>query len=50
MATAKKSRARPLLDARPDTLDFREVMFTPTLVEVPTRDQREQLMRTTPRT
>lgn len=25
------------LDARPDTLDFRDLMFTPTLVEVPTR-------------
>jgi hypothetical protein len=24
------------LDARPDTLDFRDLMFTPTLVEVPT--------------
>ena len=25
-----------VLDARPDTLDFRDLMFTPTLVEVPT--------------
>src|SRR5512132_4305120 len=24
------------LDARPDTLDFRDLMYTPTLVEVPT--------------
>jgi hypothetical protein len=27
---------RHLLDARPDTLDFRDLMYTPTLVEVPT--------------
>ena len=31
------SLARRTLDARPDTLDFRDLMFTPTLVEVPTR-------------
>ena len=37
MATTKRSPARPVLDARPDTLDFRDLMFTPTLVEVPTR-------------
>ena len=37
MPTKKQSRARPLLDARPDTLDFRDLMFNPTLVEVPTR-------------
>ncbi|HZE76375.1 MAG TPA: C1 family peptidase [Gemmatimonadales bacterium] len=35
MATTKRSAARPILDARPDTLDFRDLMFTPTLVEVP---------------
>ena len=26
----------PKFDARPDTLDFRDLMYTPTLVEVPT--------------
>jgi predicted chitinase len=33
-----KSTATPkrVLDARPDTLDFRDLMYTPTLVEVPT--------------
>ena len=29
------------LDARPDTLDFRDRMFEPTLIEVPTRDPLE---------
>jgi len=33
-ATRKVTRT---LDARPDTLDFRDLMYTPTLVEVPTR-------------
>lgn len=33
----KKSPSHPPLDARPDTLDFRDLMFRPTLVEVPTR-------------
>ncbi|MGO4774391.1 hypothetical protein AB4084_02505, partial [Lysobacter sp. 2RAB21] len=32
--TAPKLRSR-LLDARPDTADFRDSMFEPTLVEVP---------------
>jgi hypothetical protein len=40
----KRTRRRPkstagpkrVLDARPDTLDFRDLMYTPTLVEVPT--------------
>ena len=35
----KKTNARPVrrrLDARPDTLDFRDRMFEPTLIEVPT--------------
>jgi Papain family cysteine protease len=32
----KKSSRKRVLDARPDTLDFRDLMFTPTLVEVPT--------------
>src|SRR5215208_4363386 len=31
------SLSKRTLDARPDTLDFRDLMFTPTLVEVPTR-------------
>src|SRR4051812_16123269 len=36
---AKDARpgVRPILDARPDTLDFRDQIFAPTLVEVPTR-------------
>lgn len=34
----KTNRARMAkLNARPDTLDFRDLMFTPTLVEVPSR-------------
>jgi hypothetical protein len=35
----KKTRASPSkrsFDARPDTLDFRDLMFVPTLIEVPT--------------
>lgn len=32
---AKKS-AKRTLDARPDTLDFRDLMYVPTLIEVPT--------------
>lgn len=32
----KKSPVKPTFDARPDTLDFRDRMFVPTLVEVPT--------------
>ena len=39
-AAARKSAGKPAatrtFDARPDTLDFRDVMFVPTLVEVPT--------------
>ncbi|MEO6801255.1 MAG: glycoside hydrolase family 19 protein, partial [Rhodanobacter sp.] len=33
-----KAPAKPVrvLDARPDTLDFRDLMYTPTLIEVPT--------------
>ena len=40
MATAKKKAAKKperTFDARPDTLDFRDRMFEPTLVEVPSR-------------
>jgi hypothetical protein len=44
MATKGKSRRKSssasvsrTLDARPDTLDFRDKMYVPTLVEVPTR-------------
>jgi hypothetical protein len=36
MPPKTKSADLPVLDARPDTLDFRDLMFTPTLVEVPT--------------
>ncbi|OZI35034.1 peptidase C1 [Bordetella genomosp. 10] len=39
-ASARKGDASPALarqfDARPDTLDFRDQMYTPTLIEVPT--------------
>jgi len=37
--SSKKATAavqKRTLDARPDTLDFRDLMYTPTLVEVPT--------------
>ena len=38
MAKSKKSLAdKRTLDARPDTLDFRDKMYVPTLVEVPTQ-------------
>ena len=38
MAKGKKSLAdKRTLDARPDTLDFRDKMYVPTLVEVPTQ-------------
>ncbi len=38
MATTKRktSLASRTLDARPDTLDFRDRMYQPTLIEVPT--------------
>src|SRR5712691_3396975 len=36
MATRKEKRGARHLDARPDTLDFRDRMFEPTLIEVPT--------------
>jgi Papain family cysteine protease len=36
MARTRKSKLSKL-DARPDTLDFRDLMYTPSLVEVPTR-------------
>jgi hypothetical protein len=32
----RASVAKRRLDARPDTLDFRDLMYTPTLIEVPT--------------
>ena len=44
-ATASKAAAKPksrVLDARPDTLDFRDKMYVPTLVEVPTRIDLQQ--------
>ena len=31
-----RGRAARVLDARPDTLDFRDLMYVPTLIEVPT--------------
>ncbi len=36
-APSKRLKNRRTLDARPDTLDFRDVMYQPTLVEVPER-------------
>jgi len=50
-ATIRRSRGRVMpkipvsqdqLDAHPDTLDFRDKMYVPTLVEVPTRIPLEQ--------
>jgi len=35
-APARRRKPRRVLDARPDTMDFRDVMYVPTLVEVPT--------------
>jgi hypothetical protein len=35
-AASRRKRVRRTLDARPDTLDFRDRMFEPTLIEVPT--------------
>lgn len=37
MATGKKKTPKHTLDARPDTIDFRDKMYVPTLYEVPTR-------------
>ena len=45
MPRARKKKALPVLDARPDTLDFRDVMYTPTLVEVPTTVDIEEYRR-----
>jgi hypothetical protein len=36
MAKTAKQSIRRTLDARPDTMDFRDIMYVPTLVEVPT--------------
>lgn len=36
-AAARAGAGRPRLDARPDTLDFRDLMYVPTLTEVPLR-------------
>ena len=38
MARIRKTKL-PKLDVRPDTLNFRDLVYTPTLVEVPTRIQ-----------
>lgn len=35
MPASKKSAPKRTFDARPDTVDFRDLMFVPTLVEVP---------------
>src|SRR2546430_1533118 len=35
MATRRTPRRKKTLDARPDTVDFRDLMYVPTLVEVP---------------
>ncbi|SFP14807.1 Predicted chitinase [Variovorax sp. OK605] len=35
-AAADAGTPKRVLDARPDTLDFRDLMYTPTLIEVPT--------------
>ena len=43
-ATPKTKRT---FDVRPDTLDFRDRMYVPTLVEVPTRVPLEELPRAT---
>ena len=48
MARTTPTRSRPVkrtLDARPDTLDFRDRMFEPTLVEVPVRRPLEAYRR-----
>jgi hypothetical protein len=48
MARPKQTKKR-VLDARPDTLDFRDKMYEPTLVEVPTRiDLKAYLARKVP--
>jgi hypothetical protein len=48
MARPKQTKKR-VLDARPDTLDFRDKMYAPTLVEVPTRiDLKDYLARKVP--
>ena len=41
----RKSAASRTLDARPDTLDFRDRMFEPTLVEVPVRRPLQEYRR-----
>ena len=50
MPKAKGSRPRAgtsadrTLDARPDTLDFRDLLYTPTLVEVPPLEIHQMLV------
>lgn len=36
MPAKAKAKRKRTLDARPDTLDFRDIMYKPTLIEVPT--------------
>ena len=45
MAKAQKKPVRRTLDARPDTMDFRDTMYVPTLVEVPTHIPLEDFLR-----
>lgn len=40
--TTKRKKVKRTFDARPDTLDFRDKMYVPTLVEVPTRRDMEE--------
>ncbi len=48
MAAARKKPAAPRkLDARPDTIDFRDLMFVPTLVEVPVEQPLAAFLRLT---
>ena len=44
---ARKSAPKRTFDARPDTVDFRDLMFVPTLVEVPEVRTLEQFLRLT---
>lgn len=45
MPPAPAATVRPKLDARPDTLDFRDRMYEPTLYEVPTSKPLEDYMK-----
>src|SRR5687767_7932742 len=41
----RSSLSQRTLDARPDNRDFRDLMFTPTLIEVPTRMPLEEYLK-----